>query len=116
MPESVTTDQVAPADGATDVSVNVGMTVKTTLPLDWPPTVTVTGPLVAPNGTAAVMDVADHAVGVASVPLKRTVFVPGVAPKLLPVSVTTAPTTPDVGDSVFSVGGGITVNGLPVLV
>jgi hypothetical protein len=40
-------------------------------------TVTVTGPVVAPTGTAAVMLVADHdEIDVAGVPLNLTVLVP----------------------------------------
>ena len=51
----------------------------------------------APLGTGTVMLVALHAVGVASVPLKVTVLVPFVAPKLIPAIATAVPTGPDVG-------------------
>jgi hypothetical protein len=44
--------------------------------LATPPTVTTTLPLVAPAGTGTVMLVADHALGVAAVPLNVTVLVP----------------------------------------
>ena len=54
-------------------------------------------------------------VGVASVPLNRTVLVPCVAPKFAPVIVTAVPTGPDVGASVVIVGGTVTVNGTPLL-
>lgn len=53
-----------------------GGTVKRIPLLVWPPTVTITFPLVAPAGTVTVMLVADHAVGVAVVPLNLTVLVP----------------------------------------
>jgi hypothetical protein len=66
-------------------------------------------PLAAPLGTGTTMLVADHVVGVAFVPLNVTVLVPLVAPKLLPVSVTTVPTGPLVGDRLVNVGGAVTV-------
>ena len=49
---------------------------------------TTTLPVVAPAGTGTTMLVADQVVGVAAVPLKVTVLVPWVAPKLVPVIVT----------------------------
>jgi len=54
------------------------VTVKVMPLLARPPTVTTTGPLVAPLGTGTVMLVSLQLVGVASVPLNVTV--PGVAP------------------------------------
>ena len=74
-----------------------------------PPTVTMTLPVVAPAGTGTTMLLADHVVGVAAVPLKVTVLVPLVAPKLLPVIVMAAPTAPLDGDRLVSVGGTVTV-------
>ena len=53
-----------------------GATVKLTPLLETPPTVTVTGPVVAPLGTGATMRVAVQLVGVATVPLNRTVLPP----------------------------------------
>src|SRR3984893_15519270 len=61
------------------------------------------------------MLVADHDVGVAVVPLNFTVLVPCVAPKLVPVSVTDAPTAPLVAASEVSVAVGTTVNDTPLL-
>src|SRR5205807_1981735 len=75
-----------------------------------PPTVTVTGPVVAPAGTGVTMLVADHNVGVAGVPLNATLLLPCVAPKFVPVIVTGAPTAPLVGASNVSVAVGTTVN------
>ena len=78
--------------------------------LATPPTVTVTAPLVAPLGTEATMRVAVQLVGVATVPLNRTVLVPCVAPKFVPVIVTAVPTLPDVGDRLVMLG---TTAGMP---
>ena len=72
-------------------------TVKFDPLLAWPPTVTTTLPVVAPVGTGTVMLVAVHAVGVPDVPLKVTVLVPCVAPKLVPTMVMEVPTAPELG-------------------
>jgi len=80
-------------------------TVKFTLLLATPPTVTTTFPVVAPVGTAATIEVAPQLViVVAAVPLNVTVLVPCVAPKFVPVIVTEAPTAPDVGDRLVMAG------------
>jgi hypothetical protein len=52
---------------------------------------------------------------VAVVPLKVSVLVPWVAPKLVPVIVTAAPTAPEVGDRLVMLGADTTVNVLPLL-
>jgi hypothetical protein len=92
------------------------VTVKVTLLLTRPPTVTTTGPLVAPLGTGTVIFVALQAVGVATVPLNVTVLVPGVVPKFVPAIVTVVPTGPDVGFTVVMLGAGdVTVNATPLL-
>ncbi len=80
-------------------------TVKLTPLLATPPTVTTTVPVVAPLGTSATMLVALQLVGVASVPLNRTVLVPCVAPKFVPAIVTAVPTAPDVGVRLVMLGG-----------
>src|SRR5580765_906009 len=80
-----------------------------------PPTVTTTLPVVAPAGTGATMLVADQLVGVAVVPLKRTVLVPCVAPKFVPVIVTDVPTGPVVGDKLVMLGATVTVKLTPLL-
>ena len=54
-------------------------------------------PVVAPAGTVTAMLVLLQVVGVAVVPLKVTVLLPCVAPKLVPVIVTGVPTVPEVG-------------------
>jgi hypothetical protein len=81
-------------------------TVKLTLLLVTPPTVTRTAPVVAPAGTVARTLVADQLVTVASVPLNRTVLAPCVAPKFVPVIVTDVPTGPVVGERLVMVGSG----------
>jgi hypothetical protein len=94
------------------------VTVKVAPLLGCPPTVTTTGPVVAPAGTGTTMLVALQLVGVAAVPLNVTVLVPRVPPKLEPVIVTAAPTAPDAGDMLVMLGGGggtTTVNTTPLL-
>jgi hypothetical protein len=54
----------------------LGATLKVTPLLATPPTVTTTGPVVAPDGTGATMLVLLQLVGVAAVPLKVTVLAP----------------------------------------
>ena len=85
----------------------VGATWNATPLLATPPTVTTTFPLVAPDGTCAVILVAVHdAAGIvpAETPLNVTVLVPCVVPKLIPEIVMEAPTNPDVGFSEVMVG------------
>jgi len=98
--------------GATDAN-----TVNATPLLATPPTVTVTGPVVAPLGTGATILVALQLVGVAVVPLNRSVLVPCVVPKFAPAIVTAVPTLPDVGDRVVILGatGANTVNATALL-
>jgi len=64
VPLIVTTVPIGPAVGAR--LVITGVTVNCTLLLAWPPTVTTTGPEVAPDGTTAVMLVLLHCAGVAA--------------------------------------------------
>jgi hypothetical protein len=81
-----------------------------------PPTVTTTLPVVAPVGTTVVMLVLLQLVGVAVMPLNFTVLVPCVAPKFEPVIVTDAPTKPDVGFKLVTLGAEVvTVNGIALL-
>jgi hypothetical protein len=90
--------------------------VKTTPLLACPPTVTITGPVVAPDGTGATMLEPLHDVGAAETPLNVTVLVPRVVPKFAPVIVTDVPTGPEVGVSVLTVGvGNRTVKLTPLL-
>jgi hypothetical protein len=69
-----------------------------------PPTVTTTLPLIAPVGIGTTIVVADHDVGAAAMPLNVMVLVPFVAPKLVPLIVTTVATGPLVGERLVSVG------------
>src|SRR4029434_433549 len=72
-------------------------------------------PVLAPAGTGATMLVADQLVGVAVVPLNVMVLVPWLAPKLVPVIVTTVPTGPLVGDRLVRLGDMVTANDTPLL-
>jgi hypothetical protein len=90
-------------------------TVKFTPLLDVPPTLTTTFPVVAPLGTGATILVALQLVGVAVVPLKVTVLVPWVEPKLVPVIVTEVPNAPEFGLRLAMFGVVCTVNVTPLL-
>ena|SRR5438309_8918939 len=62
-------------------------------------TVTMTGPVVAPDGTFTTIWVSLQVLALAAVtPLNFTVLGPSVAPKPDPVIVTVVPTDPDVGE------------------
>jgi hypothetical protein len=120
VPVIVTGAPTAPFAGDTAVMVggpvtSAGTTVNVTPLLATPPTVTVRCPVVAPLGTCTPILVADHDVGVAVTPLNRTVLVPCVDPKCVPVIVTDAFTAPLVDDSDAIVGGTVTVNITPLL-
>src|SRR6266576_408813 len=94
------------------------VTVKATPLLGTPPTVTTTLPVDAPAGTGTAILVALQLelAGVAVVPLKVTVLVPGVAPKFVPAIVTDVPTAPEVGFRLVMVGAGtVTVKLTPLL-
>jgi hypothetical protein len=84
-----------------------GLTVKATPLLATPPTVTTTLPEVAPFGTSIEIEVVLQLLGAARVPLKVTVLVPWVAPKLPPVIVTNEPAEPVVGLRLVIVGVGV---------
>ena len=74
---TVTAVPTGPELGLTLVMLGlVAVTVKPTPLLVCPPTVTTTFPVVAPVGTGATMLVPLQLVGVATVPLNVTVFVP----------------------------------------
>src|SRR5580704_17241825 len=80
-----------------------------------PDTMTTTFPVVAPLGTGTTMLVAVQFVGAPAVPLKLTVLVPCVAPKLAPVIVTLAPTNPDAGFTLVMLGAGVVTVKLALL-
>ena len=115
LPDIVTTAATAPEVGDRLLMLGAGVTVKVTPLLACPPTVTTTGPVVAPFGTGATMLVALQLVGVAAVPLNITVLDPCVGPKLLPAIVTDAPTAPVVGERLVMLGAGTTVKLIPLL-
>lgn len=74
-----------------------GVRVKSGPLLGMAPTVTTTPPVVAPEGTEATILVSLQVVGGAGVPLNVSELDPCEAPKLLPLTVTEAPTGPDIG-------------------
>jgi hypothetical protein len=83
--------------------------------LATPATVTTTLPVVEPAGTGTTILVADQVTGVPLVPLKVTVLVPWVTPKLVPVIITDAPTCALVGDRLVTLGSDATVKAMPLL-
>lgn len=96
-PVMITGVPTGPEIGLKLVMDGVGTTVNVTGLLTAVPTVTRTLPVLALVGTVTVMLLALQLVGVAGVPLKLTVLVPCVAPKLVPVIVTTDPAGPEAG-------------------
>src|SRR6266550_2692073 len=92
-----------------------GRTVKEMPLLETPLTLTTTFPVVAPDGTGTAMLVALQLVGVPAAPLNVTVLEPCELPKFEPVTVTVAPTTPDVTDKLVMLGAGTTVKPTPLL-
>ena len=96
VPVIVTEVPNGPEEGLMLVMLGAWITVKVIPLLASPPTVTTTGPVVAPAGTGAMMLVALQFDTVAIVPLKVTVLVPCEAPKLEPVIVMAVPTAPEV--------------------
>jgi len=106
LPAMVTILPTGPAGGNRPDMLGGTITVKGAPLLAWPLTVTTTFPVVAPLGTAAVMLAALQLEALpALVPLKLTVLLPWLVPKLLPVMVTAVPTGPEVGDSPEMLGG-----------
>lgn len=97
VPLIVTKVPTGPEVGLRPVILGPGaeVTVKVEPLLATPPTVTTTGPVVAPPGTGTLMLVSLQFVGDAAVPLNVTVLYPCVAPKWVPVMVTAVPTGPD---------------------
>ena len=99
-PVIVTDAPFRPDTGSSRVIEGAGrVTLKVSPLLAWPPTVTTTGPVAAPAGAGAVIEVSLQLVAVAATPLKVTVLVPCAAPKCTPAIVTTVPTSPDMGSN-----------------
>src|SRR2546423_9899505 len=83
-------------------------TMKDSVLLIWPPTVTRTGPVVAEEETGTVIADVVQFDGVLDVPLNVTV---PALPKYCPAIVTDVPTAPDVGVRELIRGGGGTIAG-----
>jgi hypothetical protein len=89
--------------------------VKDVLVTAWPFTVTENGPDVEPGVTTAAMLVSLQSETETAVPLRETVLVPCIAPKLVPEIVTTLPIFPDVGEIPVILSPGDTVKPNPLL-
>jgi len=112
VPVMVTKVPTGPEAGL-KLAIVIGVTVKPTPLLTFPPTVTNTLPVVAPAGTGAVMLVSLQLVGVAGVPLNVTVLVPCRGPNALPEIPTGVPMAPETGITFEMLG--TTVNGMELL-
>src|SRR5262249_19037585 len=113
-PVIVTRTPVEADAGDIDVIVGAGTTVKLTPLLLVLPELTTIFPVVAPEGTKAIMLLVVQLVTVALVPLNVTTLEPWVALKLEPVMVTEAPGAPVVGDKAEIVGAPMTENATPL--
>jgi len=114
-PFTVTEVPTLPEGGLMLVMPGPEPTTKMTPLLDSPPTVTITGPVVAPLGTGTAMLVPLQVVGIATVPLNVTTLEPRVAPKFVPVIVTNVPTFPEPGFSEVMLGIAPTTKLTPLL-
>jgi hypothetical protein len=114
VPVIVTVVPTVPVPGEIPVILG-GATVKLAPLLGTPFTVTTIGPLVAPGGTGTTIEFALQPVGVAAVPLKVTVLVYWVDPKLVPVIVTDMPTPAVFVDRLTMLGACRIVNKAPLL-
>lgn len=104
----VTGVPIVPADGLMLLMNGDGEgTVKITwlLPTPWTVTHNRSFPIAAPAGTGTVMLVSLQLVGVPFTPANETMLVPWVAPKNVPVMVTTVPAGPEVGFKEEMLGG-----------
>ena len=106
----VTVPLPVPASVTVKVTVTVKLFVLVAVPAD---VVTLSGPLVAPLGTVAVITVSEATVKLAALtPLKVTAVAPV---KAVPLIVTVFPTCPLVGVKLVIVGGYSTVNALELV-
>jgi len=112
VPVMVTEVPAEPEFGFKAVIVT-GVTVKLKLLLAKPPTVTTSGPVVAPDGTSTVAPVSIQLCIVAGVPLNVTVSPVTKAPKFVPGMEIESPTVPEGG--VTFVMAGATVKGTALL-
>jgi hypothetical protein len=99
----------APELGDKPLMLGAGVTVKVTPELACPPTVTTTGPAVAPVGTGAVMLVPLQLVGVAVVTLNFKVLLTCDDRKFVPAITIDEPTAPILGVRLEIVGGPVGV-------
>jgi len=97
VPVIVTTPPTGPEVGFILEMLGGGATVKFTPLLAILSTVTTTFPVVAAAGTVVVRLVAVQLITVAAIPLNVTVLARCVAPKPVPLMVTTVPTGPELG-------------------
>ena len=97
--------------------LGAGVTVNTTPLLGTPPTFTSTFPVVAPDGTGAVILVLVQLEALVWSPLNVTKLwmLPTVGPKFVPVMTTFVPMGPEVGLMPEIAGGGVTVKVTPLL-
>jgi hypothetical protein len=93
-----------PLAGETPLIEGGGITVKL-VEFDATPCVTMTGPVVAPDGTGTTICVLPQFVGVAFVPLK--LILPATEPKFVPPTVTDVPTRAKSGEILLMLGAGI---------
>jgi len=93
-----------PVAGDRLVRMGLALSVKVRGLLATPPMVTTTLPVAVPTGGKVTICVGPHIVGVAGMPLKVTVLVPGDKPKGPPLICTAVPTVPEVGDKLVMVG------------
>jgi hypothetical protein len=115
-PVIVTGAPTSPDVGLTLVIAGGGITVKFTPLLTTPPTVTTTGPVVAPFGTNVTMLVEVQLVAAAATPLNETPGAPWTDTKFAPVIVTELLTKPEAGFKLVMLGGGgVTVKATTLL-
>ena len=115
LPLIVTEVPTGPRFGVKLVMLGAEFTVNVTALLATPPTVTITGPVVAAVGTGTTICDAAQLCAVAVVPLKVNLLDPCDSPKFVPVIVTGVPTPPDEGDKEVMLGVGRTVKVTPLL-
>lgn len=112
-PVIVTSVPTRPFAGENDVITGTGATVKSSVLVALPAElVTVIGPVVAPEGTTALIRVPDTTVKVAPTPLKATEDVPA---KFVPVMVTVLPTAPMDGENEEMVGTAVTMKSVALV-
>ena len=103
VPVITTVEPKGPLAGERLMTVGAGIGVKLPALVAVPPGVaTVIGPVVAPEGTVAVICVDESAVKTALVPLNSTELA---APRLLPVTTTLVPAGPLLGEKLAIDGG-----------